>query len=83
MCKSGIIMCLMLSDEKYNFSTKIHDLRHRKEHILMMIAILFIVMLLIVLLPVWIYVRSHRMKDIHVKLALFSGIDIKCSFYKN
>ena len=47
-----------------------------------MIAILFIIMPLIVLLPVWIYVRNHRMKDIHVKLALFSGIDIKCSFYK-
>ena len=23
----------LLSDEKHNFSTKIHDLRHRKEHI--------------------------------------------------
>ena len=49
----------------------------------MMVALLFIIILLIVLLPVWIYVRHHRMKDIRVKLALFRGIDIKCSFYKD
>ena len=48
-----------------------------------MIAVTFIIILLIIMIPLCLYVRHHRMKDIAVKLALFSGIQIKLSFYKD
>nr|DAH62601.1 MAG TPA: cytokine receptor common subunit [Caudoviricetes sp.] len=48
----------------------------------MMVALLFIIVLLIILVPFCLYVRHHRMKDLHVNLSLFKGIEFKCSFYK-
>ena len=45
--------------------------------------VLAIIVLLIIIIPLCFYVRHHRMKNIAVKLALFSGIQIKLSFYKD
>nr|DAE63837.1 MAG TPA: hypothetical protein [Caudoviricetes sp.] len=42
-----------------------------------------VIVLLMTGLPICLYVRHHRMKDLDVKFGLFSGFKIHCSFFKD
>ena len=65
----------------HNTLLKVCGLAPGKERI-MAIEIVFVIILLMIGLPICLYVRHHRMKDLDVKISIFSGIKISYSFFK-